>query len=247
MAAGTDTVICFGAAAQLQGTVTASSFIWTPASSLAAANTLQPVATPLQTTAYVLSATDVLGCPKPAHDTVLVTVLPRVVAFAGNDTTVVAGQPLQLQATGGEVYSWFPATGLNDPLLPNPVATLDGSAEAVTYYATIVRDGCFAVDSVHIVVFKTGADILVPNAFTPDGDGRNDIFRPLLVGMKSLEVFQVFNRWGQLVYSGRTQGQGWDGRIGGVLQASGVYVYMASGISYSGRKVVRKGTVVLVR
>lgn len=245
--AGADTVICYGTPAQLHGQVIASAYNWSPASSLQHANTLDPVATPGITTAYVLTASDHLGCPKPVHDTVLVQVTPRIEADAGRDTAIVVGQPLQLHAAGGEVYSWFPPTGLSNPATASPIALLDESVDALTYYVTITRGNCMAVDSIRVLVFKTGADILVPNAFTPNGDGRNDIFRPILVGMKSLELFQVFNRWGQLVYSTRTPAQGWDGRINGKPQGAGVFVYIAIGTSYNDKKIVRKGTVALVR
>ncbi|WP_158069943.1 PKD domain-containing protein [Cnuella takakiae] len=242
-----DTLICYGTTAQLRGNIVGAAFTWSPATSLQNANTLNPIASPAATTAYVLTATDNRGCPKPVSDTVIVQVAPRIFAQAGNDTVVVARQPLQLQASGGERYSWYPPIGLNDPLIANPVATLDGTTDVLTYYVSVSQGICTAVDSVRVLVYKTGADILVPTAFTPNGDGRNDIMRPILLGMKSLDRFQVFNRWGQLVYETRTGGQGWDGRINGVLQATGSYVFIASGTSFDNRIIQRKGSFVLVR
>src|SRR5690606_23710936 len=90
-------------------------------------NTLNPVAFPAFTTSYVLSTFSTAGCPKPGLDSVLVTVLPPLDAFAGNDTAVVVGQPLQFNATGGINYSWFPGTALNDVNIPNPIGIYDGS------------------------------------------------------------------------------------------------------------------------
>lgn len=245
--AGADTLICYGSNVQLQGQVVGASFNWAPAGGLQNANTLSPTANPLVTTAYVLTATDNRGCPKPVRDTVVVQVVPRIDADAGRDTVVVARQPLQLRATGGDRYSWYPPIGLNNPLVANPVAVLDGTEAAVTYYVTVGRGACTAVDSVRVLVYKTGADILVPTAFSPNGDGRNDVIRPILLGMKSLERFQVFNRWGQLVYETRVAGQGWDGRWNGVQQGTGVYVFLAWGTSFDDRTITRKGTVALVR
>lgn len=245
--AGSDTLVCFGSGIQLNGRVTGAAFSWTPVTALQQPNTLTPTANPTTTTAYVLTATDNRGCPKPVSDTVVVRVVPRVEADAGNDTLVVARQPLQLQASGGDRYSWYPPIGLNNPLLANPVATLDGSDAAITYFVSVSRGQCTAVDSVRVLVYKTGADILVPTAFSPNGDGRNDAIRPILLGMKSLERFQVFNRWGQLVYETKVAGQGWDGRVQGVLQGSGVYVFLAWGTSFDNRTITRKGTVMLVR
>ena len=96
--AGIDTSICFAGMALLNGAITGTSFTWTPAASLTNGATLQPSASPLLTTDYILTVMDTLGCPKPFRDTVVVTVLPKIVLFAGNDTSVVVNQPLQLHA-----------------------------------------------------------------------------------------------------------------------------------------------------
>ena len=96
-------------------------------------------------------------------------------------------------------------------------------------------------------IFKTDADIFVPTGFTPNNDGNNDVLKPILVGMKSLESFKVYNRWGQLVYSTTQIGRGWDGKINGQLQKSDVFVFLATGINYLGNKIVRKGSVMLIR
>lgn len=245
--AGRDTVICYGTDVRLQGDMDASVFRWSPNNTLAPPDTLTPLARPLQLTAYILTVSDTLGCPKEVSDTVVVGVVPQIMAYAGRDTAIVAGQPLQLQASGGDGYQWTPAFGLNDAAIANPVALLNEETESIIYAVSVERDGCFATDSMKVVVYKLGADILVPSAFSPNDDGRNDILKPILVGMKSLTEFQVYNRWGQLVYRTRTAGQGWDGRIGGNAQGSGVYVFMATGTTYDDRKIVRKGTVMLVR
>jgi gliding motility-associated-like protein len=246
-AAGRDTVVCNGTSAQLNGAVTASSFTWTPAASLAAANTVRPVATPAQTTAYVLTAANTSGCPKPVRDTVVVTVPPRIVAFAGNDTAIVAGQPLQLLASGGASYQWTPGTGLSSTTIANPVVTLNGSTDLITYVVTASVEGCAAQDSVTVRVFKTGAAIFVPTAFTPNGDGQNDVLLPVAVGLKSFEYFRIYNRWGQLIFSTNRTGTGWDGAVHGQEQATGVFVFMAQGIDYAGNKIFTKGTFTLIR
>ncbi len=244
---GNDTTICYGSFAQLHGIVEASSFAWTPAATLQNANTLSPLANPGQTTAYMLKAYDTIGCPKPLTDTVVVNVLPHINAFAGNDTMIVAGQPLQLYATGGNVYVWSPNTGLSNNVIANPVATLDASIGSMTYIVRVGNGACFSNDSINVKVFKTGADIFVPSAFTPDGDGKNDVLKPVLVGIKNLENFKVYNRWGQLVYSTDRPGQGWDGTINGIPQQMATFVYIARGTSYLDKKITRKGTVILIR
>jgi len=98
-----------------------------------------------------------------------------------------------------------------------------------------------------VKVFKTPADIFVPTGFTPNGDGRNDVIRPVLVGIKSLTYFRVYNRWGQLVFNTSQAGKGWDGTVGGTLQATDNFVYMVQAIDYTGKTIFKKGDFVLIR
>lgn len=246
--AGADTAVCFGDHARLNAAIKAASFDWSPLGSLQLGNTLHPVSVSLTSTKYVLTVYDTLGCPKPVRDTVQVTVYPRVPAYAGNDTVVVAGQPLQLQATGGSVYAWTPFTALNNPFISNPVATFTPSTDSVTYTVRVTRsDGCYGDDQVKVKVFKTLPQIFVPTGFTPNGDGRNDVLKPVLAGMKGLTYFRVYNRWGQLVYSTTTIDQGWDGTVHGIQQKTDTFVFMAEGTDYSGKTQRVKGTVVLIR
>jgi gliding motility-associated-like protein len=92
-----------------------------------------------------------------------------------------------------------------------------------------------------------GPELYVPNAFTPNGDGRNDLFFPFPVGVKSLEYFQVYNRWGQLLFSTRALGEGWDGRNAGQDQPAGVYIWQLKAVMEGDVEVKRQGTVVLIR
>jgi gliding motility-associated-like protein len=91
------------------------------------------------------------------------------------------------------------------------------------------------------------ADIYVPNAFTPNGDGRNDNLHPLLRGIKQLHYFRVYNRWGQLLFESKEDGKGWDGRLNGTLQDSQVVVWLVEGLGIDNQIYMRKGTTVLVR
>ena len=247
--AGVDTMICFNTTAQLNGQQGGTSFSWSPGSSLSNTTILNPVANPGSTTQYILTVIDnVSGCPKPKRDSVVVRVLPPVNAFAGRDTSIIAGQPLQLKATGGITYAWSPPTGLNDPDLQGPVAVLDGNLPTIVY-TVVVKDqaGCIDSASITVNVFKTGPDIFVPTGFTPNNDGRNDIFRPIYAGMSQVDFFRVYNRWGQLVYSTKINGAGWDGKLGGITQNSGSFVWMVQAIDFTGKVHFKKGTVVLIR
>jgi len=246
--AGADTAICFKASAQLHATITGNRLVWSPGSSLNNATIPNPIASPTTTTAYVLTVFDNLGCPKPKRDTVIVRVLPKVNAFAGKDTSVVVDQPLQLNASGGEGYTWTPSTSLNRTDVNNPIGIYDGSFDSIRYTVIVTdENGCYDSAYITVRVFKTGPQIFVPTAFTPNGDGRNDVFRPLAVGISKIEYFRVFNRWGELVFSTTVNEQGWDGKIRGKEQATGTFVWVVKAVDYTGKPVFAKGTVTLIR
>ena len=246
--AGDDTSVCYNTSARLHGSIVASVFTWVPQGSLSNPNTLNPVASPKQTTSYVLTVTDTLGCPKPARDTIVVVVLPKVNAFAGNDTAVVIGQMLHFHATGGINYLWSPAAGLDNINIADPSATYDGSIDSIRYKVLVSDEkNCSDSDFINVKIFKTNPQIFVPTAFTPNGDGVNDLFRPIGVGIKSIEYFRVYNRWGELVFSTTVNGQGWDGKISGTPQATNTFVWIVRGIDYLDKPFVKKGTVTLIR
>ena len=243
VSAGPDTTLCFDDTASLFGSTNGSRFYWNPVVYLIHPTTLTPLAYPKETTAYTLYAFDTLGCPKPSTDQVMVTVRPEIITNAGKDTSVVRGQPLQLLATGADFFTWEPETGLNKTSIPDPVAVLENDISYVL--RSFTAEGCFDYDTINIKVFKTAPDIFVPNAFVPTG--RNNELRPKPVGIAKLDYFRVFNRFGQMVFQTTELEKGWNGRINGELQNNGAYVWMASGTDYTGRKVVRKGTAVLIR
>lgn len=246
--AGPDPIICYNSSVQLNASMTGSTFNWTPPNFLNNPNSLTPVASPPRTTPYILTVLDNLGCPKPGRDTVVVTVLPDIIPNAGRDTVVIAGQPLQFNATGGTIYLWSPATGLSSTTIPNPVGTYDGSQEYVRYKLLVSdQGGCTDSTYVTVRVFKTVPSIFVPTAFTPNNDGLNDVVKPIPVGMKEIKYFRIYNRWGNLVFSTSSNQAGWDGRLRGVLQATGVYVWMVNAEDYTGRPYFLKGTVTLIR
>ena len=243
--AGPDTSICFGNSAQLHASG-GSSYAWSPAAFLTATNIANPQSLkPTASVRYIVTVRDILGCPKPSRDTVIVTVV-RIKAEAGpRDTSVVLGQPLQLQGHGGSSYLWTPPTWLDNPNIDNPIAL---PRENIEYALRVSNSiGCFANDSIRVTVYKIAADILVPSGFSPNGDGVNDHFRPIPIGMRSLDLFRVYNRWGQMLYSGTDTRNGWDGRFAGAYQEPGTYIWMAEGIDYKGTRIKRKGYVVLVR
>jgi gliding motility-associated-like protein len=243
-AAAADTFICWKDTAYLHATAMGSRFAWIPENSLSNPEILDPAAFPLQTTVYSLFVYDTLGCPKPGISRVTVKVNPQIIAFAGNDTSIVVGQPLQLKGSGAPSFLWYPDIGLNQNNIEDPVAILNESQEYVMKAFT--EAGCFAYDTIRVKVFMTAPDIFVPNAFTPGGVA-NTIFRPIPVGISKLEFFRVYNRYGMLVYSNSHLGSGWDGNFNGKPQASGGYVWMVEGMDYTGKIISKKGTMVLIR
>jgi hypothetical protein len=242
--AGNDTIVCYADSASLHASIVGSRFSWSPISTLSNPSVLNPIATPKSTTTYTLRAYDTLGCPKPGISDVKVTVRPKINAFAGNDTSIVVGQPLKLTGTGAPAFQWSPGAGLDQRDISGPVARINDDATYIMRAYT--EEGCEAFDTINIKVFKTLPDIFVPNAFNPSGT-KNMVFRPIPVGISSLTYFRVYNRWGQMVFQTTQTGKGWDGTVGGKLQSSGTYVWMVSGIDYTGRTVTKTGTAVLIR
>jgi len=246
--AGPDVSICYNTSVQLGGAVIASNFYWRPQGSLNNPNILNPMAHPPLTTKYILTATDTLGCPKPGYDTVTVTVRPKVQASAGRDTMIVFGQPLQLNASGGENFLWTPSDYLNNTSVSNPVAKINSSIDSIRYKVHVTDlQGCLDSASMLVKIFRTNPQIFVPTGFTPNGDGLNDVLKPIAVGVERIEYFSVYNRWGQLVFSTTINGKGWDGQIGGKPQTTNTYVWMVKAVDYTGKPVFQKGTSTLIR
>ncbi len=245
---GADTIICYGSRVMLQGFVLGDNFSWSPTNSLINSTSVAPTAGPTKTTKYILTASYSSGCLKVVTNTIQVTVVPLFNVYAGRDTSIVANQPLQLNAVGATTYLWTPSTGLSNPTIANPIATLTSGIDSITY-KVIGYDagGCNASSAVTVRIFKTQPEIFVPTAFTPDGDGRNDILKPITVGIIQLNYFSIYNRWGNQVFYTTQLGKGWDGTLKGAAQAPGTYVYTTEGTDYLGNRIYRKGTIVLIR
>lgn len=247
-----DTTICFGRRTQLSATIAGDRFFWQPSATLLNATTLNPTAGPSVTTNYIITANNNAGCLKPVSDTVRVNVVPLFNVFAGRDTFVVANQPLQLNAlvvdTTGKSFTWTPSSYLNDANIRTPIATLPGSVDSILYQVTArVLPNCIATDDIKVKVFKTAPDIFVPSAFSPNKDGLNEVLKPIPIGITKIDYFNIFNRWGQLLFTTNEIGKGWDGSFNGSKQASGTYVYQVQGVDFLGNIITKKGTVVLIR
>jgi len=251
--AGNDVGICDrDSIATLSVTVTNTSaaltYSWEPVviggivSPAASSTIVRPAVSPQQ---YTVTVTDGFGCNYTVSDTVIVSKQPPVPAFAGNDTIAVVGLPHQLLATGGVNYTWSPGSVLNNPYVANPLATMYADS---TLFSVIVLDitGCKGYDSVWVKAYD-GITYYVPNAFSPNGDGINDVFRPVPVGILSTDIFRVFNRYGELVFETSQWMKGWDGTFKGRPQPAANYVWILRGKGRNGKAIEMKGNVVLVR
>jgi gliding motility-associated-like protein len=239
-------VLCDGSSTVIKASSNGTAFAWQPATGLNDPTLLQPTASPRTTTTYSLTARNG-SCEQTVS--VNVVVRPAPIVSAGQDTSILAGQPVTLRAgdisnSGFNSWQWSPPVGLDNPASKDPVARPEKST---TYIVTAATDeGCTATDSVSIKVF-TRANIYVPNAFTPNGDGHNDILRAIPIGIRDFGYFAVWNRWGQRVFYTTDPSIGWDGSIGGRLGEAGTFVWKVSGIDYKGDQVRQEGTVFLVR
>ncbi len=224
-------------------------FAWSPTDSLATTNTLQTIANPIISTWYKITATTTkvdYGCDFVVSDSMKLVVQPIIKAFAGNDTIAVKGVSHQLTGTGGLNYTWSTPSGatITNPFAQKAFAILNNDANF--YLKVTDAVGCTGYDSIFVKVYD-GPTYYVPNAFTPNGDGMNDIFRAIPVGMSNTTYFRVFNRYGNLMFETTQWLKGWDGTFSGKPQPTGTYVWMVSGTDKNYKKVEMKGTVNLIR
>jgi gliding motility-associated-like protein len=116
-----------------------------------------------------------------------------------------------------------------------------------SYWARMIVDGCTATDTIEV---KQDCYIDIPNAFTPNGDGINDYFLPRPLLAKGLATFKlsIYNRWGQLIFeTEQIEGRGWDGKLNGVEQPEGVFVYKLDATFKDGQIENRQGNITLIR
>lgn len=240
-----DTALCVGNSVQLNGTGGAV-YEWQPNIFLNNNQIANPVASPTRSVQYILKVKDFIGCPKPSYDTLLLKVITPYIDAGPRDTAIVVGEPLQLNAkANGENFLWNPSTGLSNPYISNPVAILNSDQE---FRVSVVTEGnCIAMDTIMVKVYNLKPGFYVPNAFTPNGDGLNDILRPIAFGLKNLKYFRIYNRLGQLVFNTNSFKEGWDGTIRGVAQDPSVFVWTAEAFDYTGKRIQAKGNVTLIR
>jgi gliding motility-associated-like protein len=191
--------------------------------------------------------TSSLPCAAPASSNILTMTFYQVPTVGLTpDTIIKGGTSVQLEPriTGTITnYQWTPAQALNNDRIADPIASPPGN---ITYTLTVTTvDGCTASAKETVDVFY---DLAMPNAFTPNGDGRNDLFRIPPSIPVSVVRFDVFDRWGTRVFAGEGNNTAWDGTSGGKPQPAGTYVWMIKYYNPLIRQIVMKsGTVELIR
>jgi gliding motility-associated-like protein len=232
--------ICEGETVML-GSSGGDLYKWMPATGLSSVSIPNPVAKPTDTIVYRVVVTNSSGCQDTAAITVNVIEKPR--ANAGPDKYIIKGKVAQLQAevTGQNTsYSWSPDFFIDDIKALTPVVN---PPQDTSYLLTAVsNDGCgSSTDMVHVYLYP---DIYVPNAFSPNGDGRNDTwFIPSLRAYSEFTV-SIYNRYGQLIFHTKNTMNPWDGTFNGRPQPASAYVYV---VDIKGGERILKGTLVLVR
>lgn len=247
-----DTSICFGTDAFPRASG-GSIYQWQTTKYLSDPNIANPIIVQPGSGVYqyVVAVRDTFGCPLPVFDSLKLTVI-RLIADAGpRDTSIVVNQILQLNATGSTNYSWSPNRWLNNPNIFNPKSKPEADIEYVVTVSNSI--GCKDTDSILVKFYNLAAGFYVPNAFSPNKDGLNDLIRPMALGLKSLERFSIFNRWGQLMFTTNQIGAGWDGFFSGQKQEPGTYVWFAEGTVFPaentnvGVPIKGNGTFILLR
>ncbi|MGB1217243.1 MAG: gliding motility-associated C-terminal domain-containing protein, partial [Saprospiraceae bacterium] len=246
-----DVEICFGETAQLSATGLADSYSWTPSDNLSSDVIPDPVATVSETTTYIVTAA--LGSCDTDTDTLLLTVNELPTAEVYEIYYFYPGEAVQIIVTVPEdanyAFDWIPTEGLNCTDCQNPIATVDST----TTFNALITDldtGCESEITTQLVRLDVcSSDVLaVPNGFTPNDDGNNDILYVRSTGVSSIGVFRVFNRWGELLFETNSLSEGWDGTHKGKPVNPGVFVYYVEGICpIDGSKLLQKGNVTLIR
>ena len=235
---------CKGNSVLLNGNnANAFQYLWSPAFYLSNANIKNPVANPPVTTAYTVNITD-NTCNTDSIFIVNVTVLPLPFINATKSNDINCNKPFaQLKASGATTYTWAPAYALSNSSIANPIAN---PAATTTYFVTAANNnGCTNRDSIVLLVNFAPGGILLPNSFTPNGDGNNDCFG---IGyyrdVQDLE-FIIYNRYGNIVFKTQNAAECWNGRYKGQPADSGSYVYFIKAKTLCGN-VVKKGTLLLL-
>lgn len=243
--------LCIGKSLKMQAGG-AHSYVWTPSAGLDNPTSSSPTATPQVTTTYMVVGTDDKNC---FTDTayIPVVVYPYPTVEAGDDRTVNVGQTIDLiPMISSDVNNviWTPTGSIFRSIYPGITVK---PRETTTYNVFVSNQGkCTATDQVTVNVICNGANVFIPNTFSPNNDGMNDVFYPRGTGLFSIKTMRIFNRWGEMVYersnfnANDTQA-GWNGTFKGQLLNADVYVYIIDIKCDNNTTLNYKGNITLIR
>lgn len=228
----------------------ALNYVWSPPQEIiSGAGTASVRVSPDTTTVFSVQVTNASGCSKTFDIPVTVSNLQPPLSATATPDTIAPGETAQLEATfdPGYTYEWSPAGSLNNAGIHNPEAM----PSQTTVYTVRVRDadGCSNTAALRVVVIAPECRdpyIYVPNGFSPNGDGRNDV---LFVRGNFIDelFFVIYDRWGEKVFETTSQDIGWDGRFRGRPLNSDVFAYYMRVRCFNGEEYVKKGNVTLLR
>ncbi len=239
--------ICVGDSIQLSASG-GDIYKWSPAQSVSNATSSTATVFPISNTTYQVIISNSI-CKQSDSLTAVVDIksTPQTSVSKSNDVDCNTPQA-QLTAAGGINYKWSPSTYINNIRISNPVVD---PIEDTWYKVSIVgNNGCLITDSILIKssIANANGNFYVPNAFSPNGDGKNDCFGVKYWGPANFFTMSIYNRWGQLVFHSQNINNCWDGTINGIPQPAGTYVYEIGVSSACSKGIIyRKGTVVLIR
>lgn len=220
----------------------AEEYTWKPTSSLGLGNQEAALRTQVKDpTRYYLFGIDTMGCPDTTW--VNVSIIPKPLLDLGSDVIIEFGDETQLFANADTgTLQWLFDSTLSCTLdCPDPIAN---PLESTTYYVKLSQTtGCFNIDSVRVLV--EGA-LYVPNAFRPNGDGKNDVFYAYGLEIHNFQL-RIYNRWGTQFFSSDDLSHGWDGTINGKEAPIGTYVWRVDYSNLKGQSFYRVGHVTLIR
>ena len=243
--------LCAGESVELSASG-AATYAWSPSAGLSSTNKPIVVARPNNTTNYMVVGTDDVGCFK---DTAWfpVKVYPIPTVEAGADLTINVGKSATLTpiiSADVNAVNWFPTGGVFRSTYPS----IDIKPKQTTQYKVEVSNagGCNASDLLNVIVLCNGANVFIPNTFSPNGDGANEQFYPRGTGLFVIKTARIFNRWGELVFEkynmkANEAGGGWDGTYKGQKLAPDVFVYMFEIVCDNDAVLLYKGDVALIR
>ncbi|MDD2792475.1 MAG: PKD domain-containing protein [Sediminibacterium sp.] len=247
-----ESVLCEGSSVRIWASGV-SSYQWLPAPGLTNHNAAAPVVSPRVTTTYKVIGKDPYNCITDTAYTRVVVGKPTPVSV-GKDTSFIAGAKIRLRAevaTNNIVqWKWSGGADLSCVFCPEPVARVVNDENIA---CTVTNEfGCITSDTLKIRTFCPGAEVFIPNAFSPDGDGRNDWLYVQAKGIKLVKNFRVYSRWGELVFEKLNSlpndpTAGWNGRIRGNLANPDIYVYVCEVICEKGTPQLYKGNVAIIK